>query len=210
MWHWYILVGVFFLLWVIAGLLDLYLIKLNIIREKLTDFWAWLGTKEIKDTPTKMAKNVIQIYNKIFGENYFSFKSILITFPISFLLTLNAVLWGRSIEVRHHLGLIDSFRNTLIGLIPNQGFYNSQFLFPVNFVFDFLTLIVTIFIIKLIYENKNNLIRIALVITDLIIAGAFSITTMAVIKANSLVVREDIPASFSILNNAANLPKPSV
>lgn len=181
---WNVLIIVCFILVGISLAADILLYDKEklIFRDKLLEIWLRLSVREINDIPTKMANFTINSYEKIFGSKFVSLQNVLITAIFSFLLTLAAIVIGRFLEVRTYLTLYDSTRNVVIGLKPFSGSYNSHIIFPLNLFFDYLTIIFTIHIIRLLKVSFTLLRKILLISIDIVVAAMFAISTMTCIK----------------------------
>jgi len=168
---------------IISFILDLMLRKKekSKIQNFLENIWIILNERKFNNINQKMVKVTLNLFKSIFGDNFLTIKNILKVIIISFSLTTLSLITGRIIESFKVSNLNTIIKNTLIGIIPYKGVYVSQILFPINLVSDFVTIFVTILILKklskvMIYK------KIILILFDILIAFTLSLFTMSVAK----------------------------
>ncbi len=172
------------------------------LRDRMVDLWMRLSEHEGVNLAERMANLTLQAHEKILGHRFLGPRSILVTLALSMPLTCLALFLGRLLEVKDHLSVSDSLRNTLVALRPFTGFHNSQYLLPINYVFDFLTVITTIFILERILSRRGFAQRLLLISADLMIAITYSMATLAIVKINTAMVRYDVELSANLIGTS--------
>ncbi len=152
------------------------------IRIKLKRYWRKFLSKDIEDLGQKMISSTLSLFKSLFFKRESKIIRFLSIFAFSFMLTSIALVLGRYLETYDRRSFITCIEKVLYGLIPFRGAYQSQYVLPINFVFDFLTIIVTIKILEKLTITKSFYMKAILVITDILFAFICSLFTMSFVK----------------------------
>lgn len=113
-----------------------------------------------------MAQSAIALVYRVFGNNLLSLHSIFKFFIISCAVSSLALIVGSYIDLYFLTGAA-SFNDIWSDLVPFQGFYRSEILFPFNAFLDYVALHITLHCLRGIIREKGLFFRISIVLLDL-------------------------------------------
>lgn len=148
--------------------LCVFLLKINVIEQNSTFATNVSGQwpkERYRDKPTLMAQSAIDFIAKLFGQNLFSRHTIFKFFMISCAVSSLALIVGGYIDL--YFQGATSFDEVLTDLVPVQGFYRSELLFPFNAFLDYVALHITIGCLRGIIREKGLFLRVSIVLFDL-------------------------------------------
>lgn len=146
----------------------------NKLHTLMVAWWDRLDNTQIPDLHKLMASFTISGFQKVFGFQLFSFRSIALAVLFSFFLTSGAAIVGQIIDGSMK-ELSYYFENKLV---PLMHFYT----YVVNFLFDALTIMITLKVLSII-RSKGRLISTALILLDVILALILSIGCLTLSSA---------------------------
>ena len=141
------------------------------LRKKLEVWWKVIEGLKIRDLTKVMANYFLSLMKFLFGNKNQKVNFGLRTLIFSCIWTIIAIFLG------------ELYKNTVVSNHYSTGFFENitysfawifshklQFLLPINYILDTLTIVVTFYFVVHIAKAKNNLMRIAYIFLDVMIA----------------------------------------
>jgi len=113
---------------------------------------------------------------------------------MSILLTSSALALGRFIDLSWNEPISDFLSRMLVGLVPFSGKYNTELLYPINMIFDAISVGFTYYALIEISKLKSPIWRILIIILDIVIAVSTAFLTLTFAK---LILLKDFTLAFA-------------
>ena len=154
----------------------------NLKEAMRTIYYRFFG---VSDWPGRIAERTLQIIKSLFGDQPLSTRYLLTTLVFSTTLSIIAIITGRWIEKmqRRTVSLSEVAESSLNSLIPfSDKVYKSELLIPINAVFDYLTLMISIACLTAIVSQTGFIRRTFWVLIDIIAALLLAFISQIIIK----------------------------
>lgn len=146
----------------------------NIIKDYLLKIWDRVDDIHISDVPKKMVVLYLNVERKIFGKR-FHIRWWLSLISISIILTTFVLIMGRSLGIflayscsTEVIDEITLFRSIEIGYWYYISNINHRIIYPLNILFDTVTLFVTVQLLSK-FLNSTGVIRYIIILADIFI-----------------------------------------
>ena len=184
-------VGLLVLLAALGKGIDIFLLptQLKALRGWLETRWIRISDSKVTDLPIRMAKLFLTIQRRIFGDNSFSVRFVLVTVFLSIGWSLS-VLWVGESYFYFELNSTDRLWDEIwtaasLGLsdLPD---HQLHFALPANLALDTMTILITLFFLKRFIETASAITRLVLLMFDLSIALALAVVCFAISEGLTL------------------------
>jgi hypothetical protein len=175
MWDWKVIALICTAFVVIGITIDRFLLRRqkNDLHNWLVTAWLKLVDIKIPNLPSAAAKGTLRIVARVLGQSLFSFRAILIGIIISVALTTAAFIVS---NIPERGSLILAGKHFLTYMNSWEMFIS---VYPINFLFDAATILVTLHILRKIISSKGH-VAIPLILVDFIIASLFAVACISV------------------------------
>jgi hypothetical protein len=115
------------------------------LHHQLLRAWVYLDETTLPDVSKAMASWAVSVYRRVFGSRWFSFRVIILSFILSATTSIAALIIGEQLVPKEVYPTLPQF---LLGVV---------FLVPINYPFDFLSVLMTRRILELIVSSRPSI-----------------------------------------------------
>lgn len=163
----------------------------TIISEVVFKWWVMIDKLKIPDIPTAIAKMFLRAEKAIFGSRILSLRWLLSTVVVSFLFTFTALFMGDFL-------FYGEFQSAFDNIVKR----NPIIVFPVNYFFDVLTLLITVGFMKLVLMLPRPL-ALGPICFDIVIAVCIGFLCYSIVDSFEFPETADFTCCPLILNPEA-------